>query len=208
MKRKEFISRISVVFGGALLLPKFGLTENQNPQPHFIGIGVGMNNTKSLLQAEYPNAKFTNISSDFLKGEKPSQIFFQTSIDKDLIQADKFDLKVNIPKELITRINKNDQLIIYAGLGGANSSYMLKALVGYCGQERIEHNVFAQYPFRFEGNKRIIRALELSKGLMQKSNFYSYSLEEKRMLWGNMKLDMAFERADQTMFELINLKAL
>jgi cell division GTPase FtsZ len=207
MKRKEFISGMAAFTSIALLSPRMSYSKIIKPKLHFIGIGTGMKQVKNLLRLQYPNAEFTNVSSQYFEVSDERKIFFQSTADLHIFQEDNFNGKVKIPEKLLKRINVNQKLIIYSGLGGTNSSYLVNSLLEYCEQRQLNYKLFAHYPFRFEGKKRMNRAHILSRPFSKNSSFHCFHLEEKRKYWGNTKLSDAFELADQTLFNLIKSKA-
>lgn len=170
---------------------------------HFIGIGSDIQNVTPTLVSKYPEAKFTHLSHE------PMDIFgvhtIQYHHDGQYLhpKQDGFSHALPLPLTLLQRLAPSERLVLYTALGNTDSSYMFNLFCRFLDYNALEYRAFAYSPFRFQGRRPETTARQMSAFLQNRRHFYHFHLEDEGKAWGNLSVEAAFKKANETLIDLI-----
>lgn len=161
---------------------------------HFIAIGGGGCNILQSILLEKPYGIFTMVS-DPIRNNLPESIewvHFIMSPNKPTIRAypnDVEDLAIyqnlQIPIELIKRINRNQNIILISSLGGYTGTIFLDYLIQFLTENKYRFSVHCGWPLKFEGQARLNSAIKfrLKHLPTQKVTHYKSIIDETYEDW-------------------------
>jgi cell division GTPase FtsZ len=196
MNRREAIKGIAALGAGAFLLNKLTLSNAESKSIHFIGIGGAGSNGVEFLHKKGIQAKYTCISNP-VRENLPSAINFIHFIPP----GEKYS-EMKPPAEVLEIFDRDDQFVLLAGLGGYTGTYMTEQLTHFLQAKKKSFMTICSLPFHFEGQKKRERSEQMLHKLQSSANFFSFDLQDIKKRYGNMKLNIAFERADEQFYEI------
>ncbi len=189
MKRRSFISAGALTVG-ILSFPKLKLFANQPQTTHYVGIGRGACNILDYVLEENPNVKIIKalgINTDYAESAKQKRI---------IIKGEAIEPTLN---EIL---NNEYPLVIFYCLGGNSNAQETISFIKKLKQQERVFKLIIQFPFSFEGKRRIQRAITVADQLAKLTSLKCIHGEQIRKNLKKTTLGEAFKEANLQMYQL------
>ena len=202
MKRKEFLK--GIIGTAALCYVSRSLifaSDNkfaEGKRVHFVGLGGAGRNSLEYIHGKKVKADYTSIGDFSCSSHESIQ---QVTFCKDFkhhFEAENMP-SINEGSNLISTsfLEHSQTIILLAGLGGFTGTvlgvYLMKKLKAYGKNVYL----FATTPFNYEGNSRQKYLAFALKELEHEKNVFLISNEVRRKEFGNLPLEIFFEKTDE-----------
>jgi len=214
---KTLLATSSVIIYSWYSLPETILdktnSSSQKLPRHFIGLGNAGAQIVKHFHAQGITGKFTIVSTDCPR-EFSSEIDFvqldvtskvvRYSDGKKLYLIPDENAELVIPNRVIDLLQKDEQFILLAGLGGSSGSKLMQVLTLKLHKEDKMFHSICSLPFRFEGVKRRKTAIKALNDIHHFKNVHLFELETLRAKHGNLVLSNAFEKGNEEYMAIYN----
>ena len=209
MNRRRAIKTLTAL-DAVVYLPKFELFNNSRPLKfHFIGLGGAGSNIIEHIHKKGIYARYTCITSPE-RPKLPADIEF---IPFGPAGHDYHTYRVKIKDFEITDaiqnlFNSDSMFVLFAGFGGTTGTNLTRQLSAMLQQNNKKFMIIYTMPFNFEGASRNAVALKTKQAMDGISNVHSFNLEVIRQNYGNVTLNVAFQKADEHCYQLFRKSVL
>ena len=203
MNRRRAIKTLTAL-AAVVYLPKFELFNNSRPLKfHFIGLGGAGSNIIEHIHKKRINARYTCITSPE-RPHLPDDIeFIQFGPADHDYHTYKVEMKdLEITDAIQNTFNSDSMFVLFAGFGGTTGTNLTRQLSAMLHQKDKKFMIIYTMPFKFEGTSRNVFALKTEQAMDGISNVHSFNLEVIRQKYGNVTLNVAFEKADEFCYQL------
>ena len=203
MNRRRAIKTLTALTA-VVCLPKFEFLRKPGPfKIHFIGLGGAGSNIIEHIHKKGIKARYTCITSPE-RPHLPADIKFiqfgPSEHDYHTYQVEMKDLEIS---EDIQNLFKSDSIfVLFAGFGGTTGSNLSRQLSTMLHRNGKKFMLIFTMPFNFEGERRKALALQAKSAVEVITHIDSFSLEMIREKYGDMKLNVAFQKADEHCYQL------
>ena len=203
MNRRRAIKTLTAL-AAVICFPKFELLSKPGPlNLHFIGLGGAGCNIIEHIHKKGINARYTCITIPE-RPHLPADIEFiqlgPAEHDYHNYQAELKDLEIS--GEVKNLFDCDSMFVLFAGFGGTTGTNLTRQLSAILHQNNKKFMVIYTMPFNFEGVSRNAFALKTKQAIDGISNVHSFNLEVIRHNYGNVKLNVAFQKADEHCYQL------
>jgi len=203
VNRRRAIKTLTAL-AAVVYLPKFELFNNSRPLKfHFIGLGGAGSNIIEHIHKKGIDARYTCITSPE-RPHLPTDIeFIQFGPAEHDFHTYKVEMKdLEIKDDIQNLFNSNSMFVLFAGFGGTTGTNLTRQLSAMLQQNNKKFMVIYTMPFNFEGASRNAFALKTEQAMDGISNVHSFNLEVIRQNYGNVTLNVAFQKADEHCYQL------
>jgi len=109
---------------------------------------------------------------------------------------------LEITDDIQNLFNSNSMFVLFAGFGGTTGTNLTRQLSAMLQQNNKKFMVIYTMPFKFEGASRNAFALKTEQAMDGITNVHFFNLEVIRQNYGNVTLNVAFQKADEHCYQL------
>ena len=203
MNRRRAIKTLTAI-AAVVCFSKFELLCKPGPlNLHFIGLGGAGCNIIEHIHKKGITARYTCITSPE-RPKLPADIeFIQFGPAGHDYHTYKVEMKdLEITDDIQNLFNSDSMFVLFAGFGGTTGTNLTRQLSTLLHQNNKKFMVIHTMPFNFEGASRNAFALKTEQAMDGISNVHSFNLEVIRKNYGNVKLNVAFQQADEHCYQL------
>ena len=209
MNRRRAIKTLTAL-AAVVCFPKFEFLRKPGPlNVHFIGLGGAGSNIIEHIHKKGITAKYTCITSPE-RPKLPADIEFITfgpaEHDYHTYKVEMKDLEIT--DDIQNLFNGDSMFVLFAGFGGTTGTNLAKQLSAMLHQNNKKFMVIYTMPFKFEGESRNAFTLKTKQAMDGISNVHSFNLEVIRQNYGNVTLNVAFQKADEHCYQLFRKSVL
>ena len=203
MNRRHAIRTLSALVA-MVCFPKFEFLNKPRPlNIHFIGLGGAGCNVIEYIHKKGICARYTCITSPE-RPHLPADIEFiqfgPAEIDYHTYKMEMKDYEIS--KDIQNLFTSNLKFVLFAGFGGNTGTNLTRQLSTMLRQKNKEFMAIYTMPFNFEGPSRKSFALKAKQSMDGIFNVHSFNLEVIRQNYGNVTLNVAFQKADEHCYQL------
>lgn len=203
MNRRRAIKTLTTLTA-VVCLPKFELLYKPRAlNLHFIGLGGAGCNIIEHIHKKGIDARYTCITSPE-RPKIPADIEFilfgPAEHDYHTYKVEMKDLEIS--GEVKNLFDSDSMFVLFAGFGGTTGTNLTRQLSAILQRNNKKFMVIHTMPFNFEGSSRNTLALKTKQAMDGISNVHSFDLEVIRQNYGNVKLHVAFQKADEHCYQL------
>ena len=203
MNRRRAIKTLTAL-AAVVCFPKFDLLSKPGPlNLHFIGLGGAGSNIIENIHKKGIKARYTCITSPerpYLHAAIEFIPFGPAEHDYHTYQAEMKDLEIT--DDIQHLFNGDSMFVLFAGFGGTTGTNLTRQLSAMLQRNNKKFMVIYTMPFKFEGSNRNAFALKTEQAMEGISNVHSFNLEVIRQNYGNVTLNVAFQKADEHCYQL------
>ena len=203
MNRRRAIKTLTAL-AAVVCFPKFEFLRKPGPlKVHFIGLGGAGSNIIEHIHKKGITARYTCITSPE-RPKLPADIEFiqfgPAGHDYHNYKVEMKDIEIS---DDIQNLFKGDLMfVLFAGFGGTTGTNLTRQLSAMLQRNNKKFMVIYTMPFNFEGVSRNAFALKTKQAIDGISNVHSFNLEVIRQNYGNVTLNVAFQKADEHCYQL------
>lgn len=207
MKRRDFIKALPII----AISPYFQQDDLVKPI-HLIALGSAATRTIEKLATEIKFDKLTFINDKkpknlsqpytFISYHPPESAF--TYFDRHKILKNGPLPEITLSESIRQRLDSvEDKWIVFAALGSFTGTTHYHAIAKSLSSRNIDAHFICTWPFEFEGRKRM-KSAQHSSGFVGNLNSQQiFQLEHIRLLYGNLSIRSAFEKAEEWVLNCI-----
>ena len=203
MNRRRAIKTLTAL-AAVVCFPKFDLLSKPGPlNLHFIGLGGAGSNIIEHIHKKGIKARYTCITSPerpYLPADIEFIQFGPAGHDYHNYKVEMKDIEIS---DDIQNLFKGDSMfVLFAGFGGTTGTNLTRQLSAMLQRNNKQFVVIYTMPFNFEGPSRKSFALKAKQSMDGIFNVHSFNLEVIRQNYGNVTLNVAFQKADEHCYQL------
>jgi len=203
MNRRHAIKTLTAL-AAVVYLPNFKFFNNSRTlKIHFIGLGGAGCNIIENIHKKGIKARYTCITSperSYLPADIEFIPFGPAEHDYHTYQVKMKNLEIS--EDVKNIFDGNSSFVLFAGFGGTTGTNLTRQISAMLHQKDKKFMVIYTMPFNFEGPSRKAFTLKAKQAMDGFSNAHSFNLEVIRQTYGNVKLNVAFQKADEHCYRL------